>query len=49
MDTHFIRIWTREHAACLALERLSYSVKKKKEKSFAHLWSPYIDFLENYY
>lgn len=31
--------------ACLALEGLTYIVKKE-EKNFAHLWKPYICFLE---
>ena len=38
-------MWTKEEMACLALERLTYIVKKK-ENDFAHLWNPYRQFLE---
>lgn len=47
MDTPSIGMWTKELTACLALERLTYIVKKK-DKNFARLWSPYIDFLETH-
>lgn len=37
MDTTSIGMWTKELMNCLALERLTYIVKKK-ERNFTHLW-----------
>ena len=43
-----VKLWLKEIATYLALERLTY-IGKRKQRKFDKVWKPFLEFLEDEY